>query len=429
MITIPIQLKLPPKSKIFNESFLKYTFNDKEYDLLTEYRTRTLVFYGGGGSGKSKFVAQRTILKCCTMDNRKVLVLRNVLATVRDSVFAEFKKVLSEWKISHVSDIRETFMMITLPNGSEILFKGYDDEEKIKSLEGLTDIIVDEATEITKEKYDQLHLRIRNRRAGFNQLIVLFNPIGKDNWVFPTFFEGDSPRNCIIHHSYYMGNKFLPPEYVEFLEDMKTNNYRKYLIYALGQFASLSKTIYENYEEFEFDEYALRKSGITCYFGLDYGYTNDPTSFVKVYCDDENKILYIADELYEKSMLNTDISDWIFKRGYSKELITADSAEPKSNEQLRKEGIRNIKGSRKGRDSVAHGIAYIQEYKILVHPRCPNTLLELSNYCWLQDKKTGEYKNVPSQTYNHIMDALRYALESKIRKGRVKTMNKRLFGF
>jgi phage terminase large subunit len=427
-------IKLNINPKIFNDIYLNYPLPDgRVINLLDDYKTRTMVFYGGGGSGKSKFAVQRTVLKCLRLNGkrkRKVLVVRNVLNTVRDSVFAEFKACISEWGLSSFVRITESYLTIEFANGSEILFKGMDDEEKIKSIQGITDIFVEEATEIDLDKYDQLHIRLRNKKAGFNQIVLCYNPIGKDNWVYPHFHEQGKPleENCVVAHTNYTHNRFLPQENIDRLLELKRTNPFKYKVYALGEFASLGKGIYENFTVREFDEYELRKQGIKCYFGVDFGYTNDPSTLVKVYVDEVNKKMYIADEMYQKGMLNKEIFQWIQLRGYQGEIITADSSEPKSIEEIKRLGIRRMKGARKGKDSILHGIQFIQAYEIIVHPRCKNAEIELQNYTWKKDKTTNEYVNTPEDKYNHLLDALRYAVEDIMPRNRLKPMASRMLG-
>jgi phage terminase, large subunit, PBSX family len=302
------------------------------------------------------------------------------------------------------------------------------DEEKIKSISSLTDIVIEEATELTFEKYSQLQIRLRSRKK-YNQMLLMFNPISKANYVYKTFFENGTPNNCLVVHSNYTHNKFLPADNIAILEEMKETNYNKWLVYAMGHFASLGKTIFTNYEVKEFDEQELRRNGIKCYFGGDYGYTNDPSAFIKVYVDQENLTMYIADEMYEKGYLNSDIYNWIYRRGYSKEFITMDSSEPKSNEEMRRMGLNKLHGARKGKDSVIHGIQFIKNFKLVISPSCPNFITEVENYTWKKDKVTGEYLNVPEDNFNHLCDSLRYAVESIMPRNRLRSMDKIFFGF
>jgi phage terminase large subunit len=150
-------------------------------------------------------------------------------------------------------------------------------------------------------------------------------------------------------------------------------------------------------------------------FGLDFGYTNDPTAFVASLLDKENRAIYIYDEIYKKALTNKDIYNEISYRGYGKEKITADGAEPKSIEELKRLGLRRIRAARKGPDSISFGIQKLQDYKIYIHPRCENALVEFNNYIW--DSKNGQPLNKPIDDFNHLLDALRYATESMEKQG------------
>jgi phage terminase large subunit len=198
------------------------------------------------------------------------------------------------------------------------------------------------------------------------------------------------------------------------LLNMKVTNPYKYKVYALGKFASLGMGVYNNFFEREFDEYDLRKQGIKCYFGVDFGYTNDPSALWCGLIDLTSKTIYVFDEMYKEGMSNEAIEKEVTQMGYRKERIRADSAEPKSIDRLRELGLSNIKAARKGKDSVNNGIDFIQDFKILIHPRCVNFITEISNYTWDVDK-FGKKLNIPIDDFNHLMDAMRYALEDFIK--------------
>jgi phage terminase large subunit len=155
---------------------------------------------------------------------------------------------------------------------------------------------------------------------------------------------------------------------------------------------------------------------------------NDPTAFVVAYVDTTNMKIYIADEMYEKALSNREIARWVIKNGYGKEIIKSDNSEPKSRDELKKLGLYRIKSARKGKDSILNGIQFIQNFQIIVHPSCTNAILELENYTWKKDKKTGEYLNTPIAEYNHLLDALRYALEDVMPRGRIRSMSKMKLG-
>lgn len=398
-------LKFKISKKMFNEAYLPH---------LEEYDKRFNVYYGGGGSGKSKFVVQKMIYKYLKFPNRKCLVIRKVTNTLRDSIFAEFKTCLSDWKIYDRCEIKETLLIINLPNGSQFLFKGLDDSEKIKSISGIDDIVIEEGTEITLDDFSQLNLRLRSKNP-YNQIHIMFNPVSKANWVFSMWFEnGYNSENTVVLHTTYRDNKFLPKDYVDSLKELEKTNPVYYKIYAEGEFATLDKLIYTNYEVMLFDyKELLKNSNIEARFALDFGYTNDPTAFVCFLIDESNKIIWIFDEFQEKGLTNDEIYKKISKMGYSKEVIIADNAEPKSIDELKKIGLVRIKPAIKGKDSLLQGIQKLQQYKIYIHPSCTEIKEEFENYTWRKDKKTGEYVNIPIDKFNHGLDALRYGVNTK----------------
>lgn len=343
-------------------------------------------------------------------------------------MFAEFKKILASFHILHLCKVSESNFQITLPNGSIFIFKGADDIEKLKSISGIDDAFLEEATEFTLDDYSQVNLRLRSKKPH-NQITICFNPVSKSNWIYKRFFEGEPDlKNVTIVHTTYKDNKFLPQSYIDSLEEMIHSNPTYYKIYALGAFASLGKLIYTNWEKQEFDVYELMRKGYHARFGLDFGFSADPTAFIGFLVDRENKTLYFFDELYQKGMTNEDITDWIFERGYSKEIITADSSEPKSIMEIKRNGVRRIKSAKKGNDSVNWGISFSQGWKFVVHPRCVNFIEELENYEYQKDKKTNEYLNKPVDAFNHLMDAMRYGLEDEMPENRMNTMQKGALG-
>ncbi|WP_053070025.1 PBSX family phage terminase large subunit [Clostridium sp. K25] len=289
------------------------------------------------------------------------------------------------------------------------------DPEKIKSISGIDDIVVEECTEIDMQEFNQLNLRLRSKKL-YNQIHCMFNPVSKANWVYKMWFiNGYNESNTIVLKTTYKDNKFLPKDYVDSLLEMQERDPVYYRIYALGEFASLDKLVYTNWEvkEFNYKQIMANNVDVKAVFGLDFGYVNDPSAFIGVVIDDKNKDLYIFDEFYKKGLLNNQIADEIKKKGYSKEVIIADSAEQKSIEEIRQLGISRIKGAKKGKDSILNGIQLIQQYNMVVHPKCVNTQDELKNYTWQKDRATKEYINKPIDSYNHLLDALRYSMQGR----------------
>lgn len=390
----------------------KKIFNDIYYPHLSEYDKRFNIYYGGGGSGKSHFVVQKIIYKYLKYPNRKCLVIRKIGNTLRDSIYALFKSVLSDWDLYNDVEFRDTLLTISFPNGSQIIFRGLDDSEKIKSIANIDDIVIEEATDITLEDFSQLNLRLRSKNP-YNQIHLIYNPVSKSNWVYEYWHTRKLDESTtMVLHTTYQDNKFLPADYIQSLEEMKETNLTYYKIYALGQFATLDKLVFNNWQVHSFDYHELirENENIKAVFGLDWGYTNDPTAFICALVDYVDKRLYIFDEFQERGLLNNQIAEKIISMGFSKEIIVADGAEPKSIDELYRNGIKRIKGARKGADSIINGIQFIQQFEVIIHPNCEHIAEEFQNYTWQKDKN-GIYINKPIDRYNHGIDALRYALE------------------
>lgn len=407
-----------------NIKLSKKLFNETYYPYLLNYKHRYEVYYGGAGSGKSVFVAQKLIFKALNQ-KRKILVIRKVGTTLKDSVFQLINDTLKEWKIYNLCQVNLSTYTITLPNDSVFLFKGLDDREKIKSITDITDIWCEEATELAEDDYTQLDLRLRALKPDL-QLICSFNPVSKANWVYKKWFASSAQPNgdTFILKTTYKDNRFLPKAYINALEEKQQTNYSYYKIYALGEFCSLDKLVFSNWETADFDN---REINGVLLVGLDFGFINDTTALVASLLDQENKRLYIFKEWGATGKTNKEIADVITALGFSKSVIIADSAEPKSIEELRRDGISRIRESTKGKDSIIHGIQKLQNYKIIVHPTCEKLITEFENYSWKKDKQSGEYINQPIDEFNHFIDALRYSLQC-IKTNKIKTINKAALG-
>ena len=405
-----IKLNINP-SKVFNRHI---------YDHLFDYDTFTEVHYGGASSGKSHGVFQKIVIKALKdwKKPRKILVLRKVGATVRDSVFADVQATLSYFGILNMCKINMSAFRIELPNGAEFIFKGMDNPEKIKSIKGISDVVMEEASEFTLDDYTQLTLRLRDKAHKQKQIYLMFNPVSKANWVYNAFFV-KKPKNTVVYQTTYKDNRFLDAVTRENIEELANRNEAYYKIYALGEFATLDKLVFPKYTKALLNKDDLRQ--ITSYFGLDYGFINDPSAFMHVKIDDDRKKLYVLEEYVKKGLTNDKIAESITALGYAKEQIRADSAEKKSNQELRNLGISRVIDVKKGAGSVMQGIQYLLQYEWIVDERCVKTIEELENYTWKKDKATNEYINEPVDSYNHCLDAIRYAIQDKITKSKIKT--------
>lgn len=273
---------------------------------------------------------------------------------------------------------------------------------------------VEEAFEIRREEdFNRLDLSMPRGKTPpplFKQTTLTFNPWSAQHWLKRRFFDEPHP-DVLAMTTNYLCNEFLDDADRAVYEDMRRRSPRRYAVAGLGEWGVEEGLVFENWRVEEFDIHTLQSpERYRHVFGLDYGYANDPTAFIAAAVDPQDKRLLIYDEHYEKRMLNSDIARMIRLKGYAKERIRADSAEPKSNEDLRRMGLNRLTAAAKGPDSVLNGIMRLQEYEMIVKPACTHTIAELSAYCWEQDP-TGRRLNRPADRDNHLMDALRYAME------------------
>ena len=399
-----IKIKIKNPSRVFNKHI---------YDKLTDYSTFTEIHYGGASSGKSHGVIQKVVFKSLQAWKypRKVLFLRKVGSSVYDSIFEDVKQCLEAWGLLGACKVNNSAYRIELPDGAQFIFKGLDNPEKIKSIKGISDVVMEEASEFTLDDYTQLTLRLRDKKHPNKQIYLMFNPVSKVNWVYNAFFV-KKPKNTVIYQTTYKDNRFLDEVTKENIEELAERNEAYYKIYALGEFATLDKLVFPKYKKQLLNKDELKH--IPSGFGLDYGFINDPSAFMHVKVDEENKRLYILEEYVKKGLTNDKIAEAIKALGYSKEIIRADSAEKKSNQELRNLDIPRVIDVIKGPGSVMQGIQYILQYEIIVDERCVKTIEELENYTWKKDKATNEYINEPVDSYNHCLDAVRYAVQDRI---------------
>ena len=391
-----INLNFPKPANVFNKQIFDSLF---DYDHFIE------VWYGGASSGKSHGVVQKVVLKSLKhwKHPRKVLWLRKVDRTIQDSIFTDVLDCLSTWRLLPLCRVNKSNRTINLPNGAVFLFKGMDDPEKIKSIKGLSDVVMEEASEFNQDDFTQLTLRLREPKHKQRQLFCMFNPVSKLNWTYKQWFDPDvevDTNRVAIHQSTYKDNHFLDEDNIKTIENLKQTNPAYY---------KMDKLVFP---EFEKRRLSVRKlSNLPSYFGLDIGYTNDETAFMHVKVDESTHTIYVMEEYAKHGMLNSDISRMIKQMGYSKEVITADAAEPKSIAEIKRDGIYRIRSARKGKDSIIQGISFMQQYHLVVDDRCVKTIEELENYTYKKDRQTGEYTNEPVDAYNHEIDAIRYALD------------------
>lgn len=376
---------------------------------------------GSRASKKSKTAALWIISHIVQYPEANAIYIRKTERTLKDSCYSDCKWAihrmgLDKWFVCRLSPLEIEYKK----TGQRILFRGCDDPLKLTSISvpkgHLCWAVFEEAYEITKESdFDMIDESIRGElpEGYFKRIFVLLNPWSEKTWIKRRFFDPPNDDNKLAITTTYKCNEWLTPDDLRIFDDMKKRNPRRYAVAGEGNWGIVDGLVYENWREerFDVDELRSRKDLVSA-FGIDFGYTNDPSTLFCGLLDKAKKRLYVFDEMYEKGMSNKRIAEAVQEMGYGKERITADSAEPKSIDELKSLGLR-VKAATKGKDSVKNGIQWIQDLEIIIHPRCANFITEISNYTWNKDK-FGTMLNEPIDDFNHLMDAMRYALEQYI---------------
>lgn len=409
----------------------------KGYKQFWNFKGRYRVLKGGRGSKKSTTASfwfpynmmkywHTYGLKPCT------LVIRMYYNTHRDSTFAQLKWAINRLGVAHLWKATKSPLELTyIPSGQKIMFRGLDDPQSITSItveDGeLCWVWWEEAFQCTNEEdFNKVDMSIRGEMPEplFKQHTLTFNPWSEKIWLKKTFFDKvgkdglSKDQDILAETKNYDCNEFLGDDDRRIFNKMKEENPRRYSIEGMGEWGIAEGLVFENWQELDFDaEYMKRQLDrddspkYRQLHGIDFGYTNDPTAFIALLADEKEKKLFIYDEVYKTHMKNKDIHAAIKYKGFEKARICADSADPKTIDELKDLGLYRVFGAKKVKGSVKAGIQKLQDYKIYVHPSCVNTIVEFSNYVWATDKETGKPSTDPIDEYNHLMDALRYATE------------------
>ena len=392
------------------------------YNKFLRFKGRYRIVKGSRASKKSKTIALDTIIKIMRYPDSNMLVVRKVYSTLKDSAFTELKWAIKRLNVEHLWHVKESpLQMEYLPTGQKIYFRGLDDPLKVTSITvdvgNLNWMWIEEAYEVMNEEdFDILDESIRGEVEGdsYKQITMSFNPWNEHHWIKKRFFDVEDDPDILAITTNYKINEWLDAADLRVFERMKEQNPRRYQVAGLGNWGIVDGIVYENWREERFNVDEIRQlPTIQSVFGLDFGYTNDPSTLFAGLIDLDHKKLYVFDEMYEHGMSNERIAEKVKDMGYSKEQITADSAEPKSIDRLYGLGLNRIRGARKGKDSIMNGIDFLQDFEIIIHPNCVNFITEISNYTWAKDR-FGNQINRPIDDFNHLMDAMRYAVEHLI---------------
>lgn len=421
---------------------------------LTDWEYEQYLLLGGYGSGKSYHIALKIILKLME-EKRTALVVRNVYDTIKESCFALFKEILSKADLlSDETSYRrkktdgkviavQSPMEIRFPNGSRIIFKGMDNTEKIKSIHGVSIVWMEECSEIRYEAYTELLGRIREPNITLH-FIMSCNPVGKENWVYNTFFvhTDDKGKEKVIqsaeelyrrrtlinkkngiyyHHSLPDDNPFLPQSYIKRLDSLKMTDKRLWVVARWGRFGASGTRVLPNFmvakDPIQFRNKINSISSQYHFFGLDFGFEESYNALLSCCVDDKNKILYIYDEVYmnhitdDRFSQREDVRRVAERAGRCEKPICADSAEPKTIQFYRQQGF-NMYGAKKYIGSRLQNTKKIKRFrKIVCSPKCKNTIKELKDLTYAKDSKG----NAIYDEFNidpHTFSALWYALDT-----------------
>lgn len=402
----------------------KSLFAEKFYPYLFDYSTRWEVFYGGAGSGKSYFITQKIIIRCCR-EPIKVLVCRRYGSTLRNSCFSLFKEILTKWKLTPYLKIRETDFNIKFPNGSEVIMVGLDEETKLLSLNNISTVWIEEAYEVPKPIVEQLNLRLRGK-ADNQQIIMSYNPISKNSWLYD-FCEVNPPESFRYLKTTFRDNPFLNKEYIQSLESLYTRNPAKARVFCDGEYGVDSEgLVITNWRQEAFDAMELVSQGLEHRAGMDLGWI-DKSAIIDSLYDRKNKIIYVFNEFYKSGCQLSELASAITDMNLKKTKLYIDAAEPRAIQFFKQEGI-NAYPCKKGKDSVKAGLMFLQDNLIIVHPNCKNFINELENFSYIKSKQTGEWTEDTTHEWSHAIDACRYAYSDIYTNTKVKTIDKAALG-
>ncbi|MFS5915204.1 PBSX family phage terminase large subunit [Streptococcus agalactiae] len=378
------------------------------------------VVKGSRGSKKSKTTALNFIVRLLKCPWANLLVIRRYSNTNKQSTYTDFKWACNQLKVLHLFKFNESLPEITIKStGQKILFRGLDDELKITSITVDVGVLCwawfEEAYQIeTEDKFSTVVESIRGSLDVpdfFKQITVTFNPWSERHWLKRVFFDEETKReDTFSDTTTFRVNEWLDEVDKKRYEDLYRTNPRRARIVCDGEWGVAEGLVFDNFEVLDFDIKKTIQRVKETSAGMDFGFTQDPTTLICAAVDLSNKELWLYNEHYQKAMLTDDIVKMIKDKNMYKSYIAADSAEKRLIAEIKSKGVSGILPSLKGKGSIMQGIQFMQGFKIYIHPSCEHTIEEFNTYTFKQDKE-GNWLNEPIDKNNHIIDALRYALE------------------
>lgn len=369
--------------------------------------TRYFIITGGRGSGKS-FEVGRFATLLSFEKGHKILFTRQTMTSAHLSIIPEFQEKIELLELNHAFDIRKS-EIVNLQSGSEIIFKGIktssgDQTANLKSLQGVTTWILDEAEELTDESiFDKINFSIR-QKGKQNRVILILNPSTKEHWIYKKFFEqvgiqegfnGQKDNITYIHTTYKDNIENLDPSFLHEVEQVKINNPKKYEHVILGGWLDKAEgVVFTNWKFGEFNPDNLQTS-----FGMDFGFSIDPDTLTEVAIDNTKKKLYVKQKIYQNKLKTHELCQLV-KSITGDKLIVADSSESRLIEDMKAFSI-NVVGVKKG--TIESGIVRMQDFEIIVEQNSHDIAKELNNYVYLN--RVGK---LYIDAYNHAIDGIRY---------------------
>jgi phage terminase large subunit len=365
------------------------------YEHLLDAKNRVTQHIGGTRSGKTYAILQYLITEA-VKESQTITIVRKTIPSLKRTVMKDFIDILKSLNIWNENNFNITDRIYKI-NDSSIQFISTDDADKLRGIKSNI-LFVDEASEIDEESYFQLSIRTTGR------IILAYNPtISPYHWL-------RQMQDCDRYVTTYRDNIYLEQSVIKAIEELETKNPKYWKIYGKGEFAPNDRAIFEFdiVDEFEGEFVAM---------GMDFGFSNDPTTLVSVFKNGND--LYLEEMLYDKGLVTSDIVTKLKKLGIEREEIWCDSSEPRLIEELYRSGL-NTKAVKKGPDSIKFGIGVLQNYKIHLTKRSQNLINEFYGYQWSVDKH-GYATDSPEGGLDHLIDAVRYVGMMKLSQ---KAVNK-----